>query len=360
MLGRLKAMKKIAIDVRMISSSGIGVYIKSILSRLISKSEFKYYLLGNREELLIYSNFNNVEIIEFDSKIYSINEQFQFIKKIPKDIDLFWSPHYNIPVFYKKKLLVTIHDIFHIDFPYKKGILERLYPIIMFKIILRKANKIISVSNFTKTRLVKRLSFNSDKIKVIYNGVDITKPIENFKINKPYILYVGNVKPHKNLNCLVQAFKKIKGEIPHNLVIVGKKSGFINNDNNISSYMNQLRDRIIFTGLVSDERLSNLYKNAECLVCPSLYEGFGLTPLEAMANGCPTIVSDIEVFREIYGNSAIFFNPNDSTILSEKLKELINDESLKINLVNRGLERSKFFSWDKTARETIDLIRSII
>lgn len=328
-------MKNITVDARMINSSGIGTVIKNILKRMIVlKPEWNFFILGNLLELRKYDFFkqNNVKLISCEAPIYSIKEQIELIKKIPKETDVMWSPHYNIPIFYKGKLIVTVHDVFHLAMPqFVKGIHKRLYARFMFNMVKYKANKIICVSNFTASELEKYVSIDKNKVEVVYNGIDkewfnvnLEKPV----YDKPYLLYVGNVKPHKNLINLVKAFELIKDKIPHDLIIVGKKEGFITGDKNIFKLTEKMSDRIIFTGYIDDNLLKQYYKQADLFIFPSLYEGFGLPPLESLATGTRVICSDILVLKEICKNMVDYFEPLDIDSISRCIIKNINNKKM--------------------------------
>lgn len=355
-------MKNITVDARMINSSGIGTVIKNILKRMIVlKTEWNFFILGNLLELkeCDFLKQNNVKLISCEAPIYSIKEQIELIKKIPKETDVMWSPHYNIPVFYKGKLLVTIHDVFHLAMPqFVKGIHKRLYAKFMFRMIKCKANKIICVSNFTASELEKFVNVDKNNIKVIYNGIDeewFNVKMGKSVYHKPYLLYVGNVKPHKNLISLVKAFELIKDKIPHDLIIVGKKEGFITGDSNIFKLTEKLSDRVIFTGYIDDNLLKQYYKQADLLIFPSLYEGFGLPPLEALAIGTRVICSDIPVLKEICGDMVEYFNPLDIKSISKSIiKNIIIDiKPENINLLDK-------YNWEKSIEKYIYIIEELL
>lgn len=350
-------MKNITVDARMINSSGIGTVIKNILKRIIVlKPKWKFYILGNLVELKKYDflNSNNVTLISCEAPIYSVKEQFELIRKIPKDTDIMWSPHYNIPIFYKGKLLVTVHDVFHLAMPqFVNGIHKRLYAKFMFQMVKKKADKIVCVSKFTANELKKYVGVDEKKISVIYNGVDeewfnvpFGKPVHN----KPYLLFVGNVKPHKNLVNLVKAFKLIKDEIPHDLIIVGKKEGFITGDNHIYDLVKDIPDRIIFTGYVDNNLLKQYYKQADLFIFPSLYEGFGLPPLEALAVGTNVICSDIPVLREILKNKVKYFDTMDFKSIAECI--------IKYKMCN--VNKIREYNWEKATNAYIEILNIIL
>lgn len=321
-------MKTITVDARMLESSGIGTVIRNILKRIIPcMPDITFYLLGRPEIIKNYPWLMdaNVRCVPCKSAIYTISEQLELAWKIPKDTDLLWVPHYNIPVFYSGKMLVTVHDVFHLAMPqFVDGALKKFYAKIMFQAVAARATHVICVSHFTASELQHFTGISSDKVSVIYNGVDEfwnTSLQQKQRIFiKPYILYAGNVKPHKNLNTLVRAFLDVMDRIPHSLVIVGKRDGFLTGDAEVGQLVKQAGNRISFTGFVSDEELKNYYHYADLFVFPSLYEGFGLPPLEAMASGCREVLcSDIPVLREIYGNSVEYFRATDEQELASKI-----------------------------------------
>lgn len=356
-------MKKyIAVDSRMICSSGIGTVLQNVLQKLIPKnSECLFYLLGKQEELALFkfSKLANVQCIPFEAPIYSIREQWEFMQKIPENTDVLWVPHYNVPVFYKGKLVVTIHDVFHLAMPqYVKGFHRRMYAKFMFRVATEKACHVICDSKFTRTELCKYVKVELSKIRVIYCGVDKYwyQPNQSeIKIPKtPYILFVGNVKPHKNIQKLIQAFTLIKDEVPHNLIIVGKKEGFITSDPRVAELTKQLSSRVLFTGKIEKSELRAYYKNTAVFVFPSLYEGFGLPPMEAMASGCTNIIcSNIPVLKEIYGNSVNYIDPCDVENIKKVLLESIQCP------VEKGSEQTEIlnkYSWDTAALKIEELL----
>ncbi len=349
----------LTIDARMINASGIGTVIRNVLKRIIYlKPEWQFNILGDGKELSCFDFFkvNNVRIIDCKAPIYSIKEQFKLIQCIPKTTDVFWSPHYNIPIFYNGKLIVTVHDVFHLAMPqFVQGIHKKIYAKFMFNRVKKQAEQIITVSQFTADELYRIVGVPKEKINVIYNGIDedwfnikLDKPVHN----KPYILYVGNVKPHKNLIILIKAFSEVKDKIEQDLIIVGKKDGFITGDNKLSEFVNSNEDRIIFTGYVEDNVLKRYYKQADIFVFPSLYEGFGLPPLEALAAGCRRVIcSNAAAIPEVCGDLVEYFDPFDKNRLK---KLLINSK------VNRDTVLLKNYDWNITVVNIINLIKKII
>lgn len=360
-------MTVVIIDLRMLNASGIGTYLSNVVPRVIAASpDINFTLLGKSGTLhkLNWAHGKNINIVDYDAPIYSIVEQLKILSKIPKDTSLLWSPHYNIPLFYRGRLLVTVHDVFHLAMPqYVGGLHKRLYAKGMFAAVKQKADKIICVSEFTKRELVRLVGVDPNKIRVIYNGVD--KSWFGIKANrcpheKPYLLFVGNVKPHKNLVLLLEAFESIMAGIPQDLIIVGKKEGFIIGDKIVQEKAVKLGDRVHFTGYVNDEVLKQYYAHAEALVFPSLYEGFGLPPLEAMACGCPVISSNVVSLPEVCGDAVIYCDPYRPDDIAKKILFLTANLSLQSELREKGIQRAKQFTWDKCAEETATIIKELI
>ncbi|GJQ57619.1 MAG: glycosyl transferase [Candidatus Scalindua sp.] len=323
-------------------------------------------MANNPDELKEYSwaRKDNVTIIDLQSSIYSLSEQSGFLRKIPKDTTLFWSPHYNIPLLYWGKLLVTIHDVFHIAMPtFVAGLHRRLYARFMFNVIRRKADAVLTVSKFTQNELIRLIGVDRNKIYAIHNGVDQTwfQPRKGvLSRRKPFLLYVGNVKPHKNLSRLFEAFEMVQEKIPHDLVIVGKKEGFITGDSSVIAKAAKFKERIEFTGHVSGTILKQYFAQAEALVFPSLYEGFGLPPLEAMASGCPVIVSDIKPLHEVCDDAALYCDPQRSKDIADKIQQLVHDSDLRGRLQQKGLKRAEQFTWEKCGEQVVSVIKQVM
>ena len=341
---------RIGVDARMLSCSGIGKVIENILIRLIpSCNDWEFVLLVTSDDYGKYSFFThkNVRCIECNAPIYSIREQLEMFLKIPRNLDVFWSPHYNIPLFYNKKLVVTVHDLAHLALNQgSNDFIKKLYAGFMLKCVTKKATKIVCVSKFTISELVRFFpKVNLKKVELVYNGVDESwfnikegRPLRK----EPYYVYVGNVKPHKNLVRLIEAYKMICKDIPQDLVIIGKKDGFINGVNNISALIDGYEDRIIFTGYVDDVTLQQYVVQSDGMIFPSLYEGFGLPPVESVVAGVPVLVSDIPVMHELFGDDVMYFYPKDTKEISRKIKDWHkkNIKNIKINK----------FSWALTCR----------
>ena len=345
----------------MLCSSGIGKVIENIVSRMVvDKPEWKFVLLGRMKDFAKFSftKNKNVELISCKAPIYSIREQFEVPLKLPKDLDVLWCPHYNVPIFYHGRMVVTIHDLAHLALPeINKGVLKQAYAKIMFRAATRKADQIACVSKFTISELKKYVpSVDEKKIHLVYNGVDEKwfsvkkdKPLHD----KPYFIYVGNVKPHKNLRRLIEAYKLASLKLEQDLIIVGKKDGFINGENSISDLIKGFEDRIIFTGYVSDDKLMQYVVQADAMVFPSLYEGFGLPPLEAIAAGTPVLASNAASISEICGKCVVYFNPLDVNDIKDALINFRKKSKFQLQTI------TDYFSWDVSFKQMENLFSRI-
>ncbi|MGL5053250.1 MAG: glycosyltransferase family 4 protein [Cetobacterium sp.] len=316
---------KIAIDCRMYSSSGIGTYIREILPYLLETNN-KFLLVGKAIELEIFKELKNVEIQESNISIFSPKEVFLFSVKKINECDIFYSPSHNIPGGIKIPIYSTIHDVLFLDMPELTSKLGYLIRKIFYKRAYRLSKNIFTVSNFSKKRIEHHLGKNKEVV-VTYNGISkhILEDDGTVYKKKDYIIFVGNIKKHKGLKTLLLAYREAKKEgMTSNLVIVGNQNNFKTKDEEVIKILeNSKNEGIVFTGYVDNKELKKLIAEAKVLVQPSLYEGFGIPPVEALALGTPAIVSDIEVFKEIYDKLDVkFFKVNDVINLKNKMLNL--------------------------------------
>ena len=311
---------KIAIDCRMYNSSGIGTYLQGILPHLLSEQKNDYLLLGDINILTKY-RASNVEIQEVNIPIFSIKELFCFPCSKINSCDVFLTPNFNIPIGIKVPIYGFIHDVVFLDI---KGLTSKIgYHIRKYylKRAINIAEKIFTVSEFSK----KRISFHFKKAKnIIIAPCAIKNKLINyspqkFSNSKDFIIFVGNIKPHKGLDTLVKGWKYArKRGFNKQLVIIGEKEGFKTKLSNGDF----LKDKnIVFTGKISDEQLYDYISNATLLVQPSIYEGFGLPPLEALYLETTCLLSDIDVFKELYSDfqNCYSFKKENIKDLGEKL-----------------------------------------
>ncbi len=342
----------LCIDARMLFSSGIGTYIRNIIPYI--EPFFQITLLAKKTEIERVKKFYSCHVVGINSSIYSFKEHFVLPYKIPK-VDLFWSPHYNIPLLpiRAKKRIVTIHDVCHLAMPEFFSKLKR--PIVRFLIkqAVKRSDLIFTVSSFSLQEMVKFLCLEEkekNKVKVVYSGVEKKRysdkiSLEERNLKAPFVLYVGNLKPHKNIKRLLEAFLLLPST--YELVLAGRN--FM--DEALFSH-----PRIKLLGEVDDEVLSSLYQKAKVLVQPSLYEGFGLTPLEAMQAGCPVVSSPKGGLVEASRGAAFYINPLDVSSLAEGIKEVLENAQLRSRLIQSGFQRVEEASWEKTGNTIKDLL----
>jgi glycosyltransferase involved in cell wall biosynthesis len=362
----------LTIDSRMLFHSGIGVYLQELVKRIMNDDRFDITFLGNSNQIIsaFSENRNILKIISCSSPIYSIEEQIALSYLIPQ-CDLFFSPHYNIPLLpiRAKKRLVTIHDVYHLAYNQELNLAQKIYSRVVLSLAVRFSDKVITVSNFSCNEIIRFTKSRKDKIEVIYNGVDHEKfnaaeKTDSVKkiINFNYILFVGNVKPHKNIKRLVESFEIVSKEFPElKLAIVGKKENFITGIDGLKELLDNknLNQKIIFTGYIADEDLPSVYKNSELLVFPSLYEGFGLPPLEAMASGVPVVASSAASIPEVCGNAALYVNPYSIVDIANGILGILKNENLKSQMIKKGYKRAELFNWETSAQKHIKIMNNL-
>jgi glycosyltransferase involved in cell wall biosynthesis len=365
----------LTIDTRAIRNSGIGVYLQELLPYVLGSNRFHVSLLGAREvleEILHKDELDRFDVIECNADIYSIKEQVEIPCKLPR-CDIFWSPHYNIPILPVRanKRIVTIHDVYHLAYFKALNIVEKAYAGIVLPLAAHLSDEIITVSAFSKNEIVKYTRVRSEKIEVIHNGVDLrsfreakadSAPLMRYQLEN-YILYVGNIKPHKNVTGLIKAFNIFHKSVPDvKLVIVGQKDKFINGINGLDESIRGLGldEHVVFTGYVSPEDLHSLYKGAHLFVFPSFYEGFGLPPIEAMAAGIPVVASRAASIPEICGEAVIYVDPHNSEDIARGMLTACQDNELRNALVLKGLDRARAFPWKSSADKHIELFERVM
>lgn len=273
--------------------------------------------------------------------------------------DVFFTPSHYAPRFSPVSTAISIMDLSYVKFPelFKKSDLYQLVNWTRYS--ARKAKAVFTISLASKNDIIKEYKLASDRVIVTYPGL---KPIfaSDSKMNKgDYILFVGTLQPRKNIERLVEAFAKIKPKYPQlSLLIVGKK-GWLYDEILASPKKNGVSGSVEFVDFVSDSELPSLYKNAKCFVLPSLYEGFGLPVLEAMQNGCPVIISNVSSLPEAGGDAALYVNPEDVDDIASKIDNVLSDSELRLEMIKKGYDQVKKFSWEKTAKETLEVLEKI-
>ncbi|MBK9707206.1 MAG: glycosyltransferase family 4 protein [Acidobacteria bacterium] len=278
-------------------------------------------------------------------------------------LDVFHGTNYCVPVFAPCPTVVTIHDLSllaHSGTHETDNVIRgrRRMPI-----MARRARKIIAPSEWTKREIIEFLGIKPGKIQVIHEGArekmlplpesNCQSVLERFGIKKPYLLFVGTIEPRKNLTTLIRAYDTLLRETEHRpqLVLCGGR-GWL--DGEVFSLVEKLKlqEQVLFTGYVEDSDLPALYSSAEAFIYPSLYEGFGLPPLEAMACGTPVITSNSSSLPEVVGKAGLMHDPEDHLALTRSIVEILSDKDSREHFIRAGLEQASRFSWDRAARET--------
>lgn len=360
---------------------GVGVYAQNLARQLSlqDKRNTYYIMIQDDDDCLDDIEGTNFRFFRLNHKIFRlflfrfIFEQF-FIPVLIKrmKIDIIHSLHYSFPIIsFQASVIVTVHDMTFFLFPKYHLLFKKYYFRFFIKQVARRASAIIAVSKSTKHDFLRLTGISSNKIKVIPLGrppeavrssafaTDPKSVFSKLGIKKPYILYVGTLEPRKNIKRLINAFKSLIIECPNRQLVIAGAKGWHYQKIYETISCDQVQHKVIFTGFVSDMEKYCLMIHSEVFVYPSLYEGFGLPVLEAMAFGVPTITSDRSAMPEVVGNAALMINPEDNEQLIEGVRRLIEDKVLNKGLRKRALVRSKRFRWRHTARKTLCLYQDV-
>ncbi|MCX7983365.1 MAG: glycosyltransferase family 4 protein [Bacteroidetes bacterium] len=353
----------VGIDIRKYFDYGIGTYIQTLVHHFQTDNELEltYFILPQQYEIL--RNKLQGHFILEPSKLYSLRELFSLTIHVRKSrIQVFHEPHYTFPFCLPIPGVVTIHDLIHLRMKTMFSILQRAYAYSMISHACKSARAILVNSQFTKNDLCQMFDVDDSKIYVTYLGVQAyyyeqerTEFIEQFRskysITSPYILYVGALKPHKNLPFLLYAFSKLLKQYRVQLVILGES---IARNNELRTLISELRieQHLINPGRVSQRELRAAYQGARMLVLPSLYEGFGLPLIEAMASGTPVIGTNAAVIPEIVGDSGFIVDSNDELDLVKKIEILLNDDDIHRIYSMKAKQRAQMFHSKQCAEQT--------
>jgi glycosyltransferase involved in cell wall biosynthesis len=363
----MNSKKTLAIDLRWIDASGVGMYIQGIMPGIIEMlHDTSIVGIGDSSRLkdFPWSQSPNLRIVNCRAGRYSLAEQLQLPLAIPPSSDLFFSPYYTIPLLYRGKLAVTVHDMSHLVVAEIVGSRKkRFYAQKMYRALRKRASLIFTVSNFSKSELLRLTTGpRQDNILPIHLGVseEWYRAAEFPAVrSRPYFICVGNIKPYKNLARLVEAYLHIQERVPHDLVIVGQSEGLITGESaQFFQRVKQAGQRIHLAGHVPYQELLSLVGHAHALIMPSLYEGFGLPPLEAMAAGVPVAVAQAASLPEVCGDAALYFDPLSVEDMADKLVAIASDSELWIQLKQVGLKRSRLFDWQLCASKTARALRA--
>lgn len=381
---------KIGIDCRMLGPGfGLARYVEQLVKHLLEIDSDNEYVLFLKKD-----NWNEIEESKKLKKVladipwYSWAEQTKFKKNIDKEkVDLMHFPHWNVPLFYNKPFVVTIHDLIMYHFPRAEATtlgplkfwLKDMAHRLLIKHAVKKSKHILVTSEFTKQDIHQTLSVPMEKMIVTYQapfeknkeeGISLpageagNKELKDWGINKSYVLYVGAAYPHKNLENLIKAWQIFvdKHDNEYQLVLVGKNSYFYDRlTNDPSLTLPLLRGgEVVYTGFVPDDELVELYRQASLYVFPSLYEGFGLPPLEAQKYNVPVVSSNASCLPEVLVDSALYFDPENGEQIADIMWTGLTDNNVRFELQNNAQENLKRFSWQKLAEQTLGVYKKTL
>ena len=354
--------------------TGIGRYTYEVANRLKNSSNIEYnYFYGYFSKNLLESNQkSNLKIVK------SIIKKIPLLKKISRKIlklssrfftpkyDLYWQPNF-IPNdgIKANKTVTSVHDfsfILYREFHPKERI--EYFDNYFFQ-NLERSDMLITGSNYSKEEILEQTNFKEKQIRVIYHGIDhnlfkvYQKPQVDFDLPQKYILSVGSIEPRKNLIGLLKAYNLLDRELKqkYKLVLVGFK-GWENRE--IMEIIEKNKESIHYLGFITDEELAKVYNLASLFVFPSFYEGFGLPPLEAMACGTPVVSSNSSSLPEVGGDAVVYCDPNDCSDIKDKIAMVLHDKDLQKEMIDKGLEQAKKFSWEKSAQEHMHVFKEIM
>jgi glycosyltransferase involved in cell wall biosynthesis len=376
---------RIGIDARLygLEHAGLGRYVMRLVDEVLKLDKKNDYVLFTKSTHADeFKNKKRVKVVVTNIPIYSVAEQtilpFIFAKE---KLDLLHVPHFNAPFAYTGKLLLTIHDLIKHDStgPDTTTRNQWLYQLKHFgyltltNLIAKRADHILVPTNFVKEDVAKRLHVPPEKITVTYEASSGTIKEEvlsekekidlfnKYHLSQPFVVYIGSVYPHKNVDILVSAIEKHNQnkEVDLELALICSRSVFWERLNQKIT-KNNLQNVIKLLGFVDDADVSKIYSQALAMVHPSKMEGFGLTGLEAMSVGLPVISSNASCLPEVYGDAALYFNPNDVNDLVSCLESFIKDQGLRESMATKGYLQARKYSWKKMAGETLAVYKNLL
>ncbi|HTS38670.1 MAG TPA: glycosyltransferase family 1 protein [Candidatus Solibacter sp.] len=369
---------KIAIDIRRMTEFGVGTYIRNVvraLGRLDRETE--YLLIGAPAKFQeigpLPLNFHSVPLVAPERSIKGYREFRTALSDL--DIDLVHIPNlFSIPRALPCPYVMTVHDMLeHMARAREQSGFWRSLHFQLTKRVLSGAARIFAVSNFTKSEIEKLFDIPSEKIEVVYNAIDerflhghasaADRDLiaRRYQVTYPFLLYAGRVSPHKNVVRMIEAFSALKGELEKEgafpdlkLIIIGDDlSG--NPDLRRTVVRSGVQNDVRFLGFIPIEVLRIFYDEAKIFVFPSLYEGFGLPPLEAMAHGTPVVTSNVSSLPEVVGNAAVLVNPENVFEIMRALHRVLTDQALRDRMKERGYQQATKFSWDQSVRRILEV-----
>jgi glycosyltransferase involved in cell wall biosynthesis len=371
---------KVAIDVRRAGSFGVGTYIRNIVSQFArGDGKTNYVLLGGARDREQFGDLpGNFEWVEHVPAAESFGDQVQIPLLLrSRGVDVLHEPWLYAPLFAPCPMVITVHDLTELIEPHAgvhaaqppesrrrpQGLRRQLG-----RRALERAARIFAVSEASKRELIRVFSLPEKKIEVVYNALDerfLREPLpadadrilERHAVEYPFVLYAGNIRPHKNLTRLIEAFAVVKGELRDHpelgklkLIVIGDELTK-HPDLRRAVVRTRMREEVRFLGFVPHGVLRVFYARARAFLFPSLYEGFGLPPLEAMAHGTPVVTSNVSSLPEVFGPAALLVNPENVFDIARGIRSVLTDESLRGELIEHGYERVKRYSWERATAQ---------
>src|SRR6186713_86023 len=365
---------RVAIDTRKIHDFGIGTYIRNLLRQLARIDQNTEYILLCREpDLGIAAQLGpNFRTVLEPSPNYSLREQIHVPWVLRRERpDVFHAPHYVLPPAVPCRSVVTIHDCIHLMFPqYLPNRAAYAYARASMWTAARRSDRILTVSEASKRDILHLFNVKPEKIVVVYNAIDehfsatpseeqVARIRERYQLDHKFVLYVGNIKPHKNLVRLIEAFSQLRRTHDDlKLLIIGDEISRLPALRR-AVHRNKLHKFVRFLGYLKDDTLTVLYRLASVFVFPSLYEGFGLPPLEAMASGTPVVTSNVSSLPEVTGDAAVLVDPYDVESIEDGMRRVLDDPRLADELRLKGLRRAREFSWERSVEKTQRVYREV-
>jgi glycosyltransferase involved in cell wall biosynthesis len=373
---------KIAIDIRRMTEFGVGTYIRNVVRSLGRLDhENHYFLIGppaKVEEIgPLPPNFQTVPLLAPERSMRGFREFRGALKQL--DCDLLHIPNlFSVPRMLPCLYVMTVHDMLeHMARARQQTGFWGTWHLQMTKRVLRGAARIFAVSNFTKTEIERLFDIPSDRIEVVYNAIDerflhghassADRELiaQRYQITYPFLLYAGRISPHKNVVRMIEAFSALKAELEKDdaypdlkLIIIGDDlSG--NPDLRRTVVRGGVQNDVRFLGFIPIEVLRIFYDEAKIFVFPSLYEGFGLPPLEAMAHGTPVVTSNVSSLPEVVGNAAVLVNAENIFEIMRALHRVLTDQALRDRMKERGYKQAAKFSWEISVRRVLDVYRQV-
>lgn len=346
-----------------VGSGEISFEILKQLSVIDKKNDYLIYIPVEKSSDMPQPGSRWQYALIKNRKLWTLTALSQRLFSGKDKLDVFFSPTHYLPFYTGCPSVVSILDLSYVHFPqlFKKKDLVKLK--FWGGYSVRKASKILTISQSSKNDIINFYKVPESKIEVVYPGIKEMVNKSNtgikskYKISGEYILFVGTLQPRKNVTRLIEAFSEIKNK-EIELIVIGKK-GWMFEEILSAPEKFGVSSRVRFLNSVPDKDLPGFYAGASCFVLPSLYEGFGLPVLEAMQNGCPVIVSKVSSLPEAGGDAALYVNPMDSSDIAEKIDKLLSDDKLRAEMIKKGFDQVKKFSWEKSARETLKVLERL-